>query len=115
MKTAEIALLVVGVLGLNGIIQALLWTTVFRKLRTIAATLPGELAAAGDRILGGPERASYDGATAVYSGVSGMGVLAVTDRRVVFRRLGGKTIELELGELRSAKAASKWTRPGGGT
>jgi hypothetical protein len=57
------------------------------KTRELITTIASELAATGERAVRGPESALYRGSTGAFPKVKGNGVIALTDRRIVFRGL----------------------------
>ena len=109
MTPLQIVLLVVGIFAL----QALIWIPIIvwfkRKSARIRAELADELARSGERVDRGPESALYGGATAVYPTVGGNGVIVLTERRLVFRRLVGAAVEVPVAEIEGLRA-DKWFR-----
>lgn len=93
MIALQAAILVLAIAG----IQALFWIpfTIWlrRKSRRQRVSLTDEVTAAGETIKRGPESALYRGSAFGYSQVSGNGVILLTDRRLLFRKLTGGRID----------------------
>jgi hypothetical protein len=94
MSTEEVLGLVFGIFAFIGLLIVLVlgW---FRK-RVAAATtaLQEDMERSGERVERGPVGASYRGATAGFPKVAGAGAIALTERRLLFRRLTGDTLEI---------------------
>ena len=107
MTPTQIVLLVVGILAL----QLLFWIPfgiwMNRKSKRLRAALQDEIAASGERAIRGPESALYCGATSVYPMVKGNGVAALTDRRLIFRKLIGAGVEVPLDRVVGVRE-DKW-------
>ena len=103
MTPNQVALLVLGILGA----QAAIWTPIVlwmrSRNRTLAAALAAEFAASGEVVVIAPEPALYGGATAVYPKAGGNGVVALTDRRLLLRRLGGEDIAVARDDIAGAR------------
>ena len=109
MTPLQIVLLVLGILAL----QFVLWIPALWWVRRASARrlgeLQAELAATGEHVLLGPEPAIYRGASSG-SGLSrakGNGVAALTERRLVVRRLVGAPIEVATADI-SGVRTDKW-------
>jgi hypothetical protein len=88
-----VVLLVVGILA----VQALIWIPIIvwfrRRSRRVAAELAAELQT--EAVVRPPEKGNYRGATAPgYPIVKNSGLIALTQRRLVFRTLTGKAIDI---------------------
>ncbi len=94
MQPVHVALMVLGTLVSIAVILKLVWLPIGARLKRMPDELRGEITAAGERIVAEPEQASYRGATAEYGRVKGLGVAVLTDRRLVFRGVFGKTMEI---------------------
>jgi hypothetical protein len=94
MSTAVfVVLLVVGIL----VVLVLVWIPIIvwfrRRNRAVAGQLATELE--GETVVRAPENGSYRGATALgYPVVKNNGLIALTRRRLVFRTLTGKAIDV---------------------
>lgn len=76
------------------------------RRRSEAATEQVRAELAGEGLLLGPENGSYRGATAPgYPVVKNAGTVALTRRRLVFRTLTGKTIEVPVAEITGVREA----------
>jgi hypothetical protein len=100
-----IVLLVLGILG----VQAVIWIPIIvwfrRRSRRVAAELAAELA--GETVVRPPEKGNYRGATAPgYPVVTNSGLIALTKRRLVFRTLTGKAIDIPLNAITGVREAS---------
>ena len=105
---------VVFVLLLAGgilLLQALIWIPIIvhlkRKSARLRTSLGEELAATGERATRGPESAVYRGATTGYPMVKGNGVVVLTDRRLIFRKLVGAGLEVPLDRVVGVRE-DKW-------
>jgi hypothetical protein len=95
----EIGLLVLGILLGNALIQGLVWYFILRWMRGRRTEAIRELAAAieSEAVIRPPEAGRYRGATAPgYPFVKNSGVIALTDKRLVFRTLTRAMIEIPL-------------------
>ena len=105
MSTAMfVVLLVVGILAL----QVVIWIPVImwlrRRGRAVAAALATEIE--GETVIRAPENGSYRGATIPgYSVVKNNGLIALTPRRLIFRTLTGKTIEVPVESITGVREA----------
>ncbi len=83
--------------------NALLWIPIvlwFRKKRTASlGLLAADLTESGEQIVRGPERALYRGGTGDYSAVGGNCFLRLTDRRVIFLKLTGGRVDVDLAQI----------------
>jgi hypothetical protein len=100
-----IVLLVVGILA----VQALIWIPIIvwfrRRSRRVAAGLAAELA--GEAVVRPPEKGNYRGATAPgYPVVKNNGLIALTQRRLVFRTLTGKAIDIPVNAITGVREAA---------
>lgn len=113
MTASQIVLLVLGILAF----QIAIWVVVLRWLRRVTTRqqteLKAELAATGERVLLGPEPAIYRGAS---SGLGlprarGNGVAALTDRRLIIRKLVGAAAEIPIADVVGVRT-DKWFQGG---
>jgi hypothetical protein len=107
MSPLEIVLLVLGILGAQAILWVLVLLWLKRKAASAAIAVHDQLARSGEHIERAPESAVYRGASSRFSKVKGNGVIALTDRRLVFRKLFGSEIEVARGEI-VALREDKW-------
>lgn len=107
MSAVEIVLLVLGILSLQAfiLIPVVFWLR--RKSARLIRELREDLAANGEPATRGPETALYRGATDRYPMVKGNGIIALTDRRLIFQLLLGSRIELSLDQLTGVRE-DKW-------
>jgi hypothetical protein len=100
-----VALIVFGVLA----VLALVWIPIIVWLRRRGRAVAGLLAAEieGETIVRAPEKGSYRGATAPgYPVVKNTGLIALTKRRLVFRTLTGKVIEVPVDAITGVREAT---------
>ena len=106
MSTAVfVVLLVVGILAL----QVVIWVPIIvwfrRRSRRVAAELATELQS--ETVVRPPEKANYRGATAPgYPVVKGNGLIALTQRRLLFRTLTGKAIDIPVDAITGVREAT---------
>ena len=86
-------------------VVALRW--VKRKSAQLVASMQAELAAAGERVDRGPEAALYRGASGNRSRVKGNGIIVLTDRRVLFRKLFGAAVDVPIADVTGVRDG-KW-------
>jgi hypothetical protein len=109
MRPAQVVLMVVAIVGGVALIQAAVWIPIVRKLRRLPAEVQADLEARGEKIVIPAGRGQYRGGTGHFPKVAGLGVVALTRQVLCFRRLGGKTIEIPVGEIASVRA-DRWFR-----
>lgn len=80
-------------------VQALVWTPIILRMRHSAERIREEARRADERILVGPERANYQGWVKRFGMARTIGVLALTDCRVLFGRPFGRDIVIPLTEI----------------
>jgi hypothetical protein len=107
MSPAEIVLMVIGILVFNVLIFAVIWIPISRRLKSMPVEMRAALDATGEKIERGPERTTYRGASADYTKVKGLGVVALTARNLVYRPILGKQIAIPLDQLVSLRQ-DKW-------
>ncbi len=88
---ASILVLVVGIVLLVALINIAVWVPLVRRLRRMPVRLREELRASGEQVVAGPESCVYRGSNGIgLPRMMGSGVIALTERRLVFRRaIGG--------------------------
>jgi hypothetical protein len=101
----SVVLLVLGILA----VQALIWIPIIvwfrRRSRRVAAELAAELA--GEAVVRAPEKGNYRGATAPgYPVVNNSGLIALTQRRLLFRTLTGKAIDIPVDAITGVREAA---------
>ncbi len=103
MSPLAVVLMVAGILVGVAAINLAIWIPILRKLRRMPAALRAELEAAGETIVLGPEPAIYSGATAIYSRVKGNGVVALTDKRLAFRKAIGASLDIPVDQIQGVR------------
>jgi hypothetical protein len=100
-----VALIVIGVLA----VLVAIWIPIVVWLRRRARAVDDQLAIdlEGETIVCPPEKGSYRGATAPgYPAVKNTGLIALTRRRLVFRTLTGKLIEVPVDAITGVREAT---------
>ena len=106
MSTAVfVVLLVLGILA----VQVLIWIPIIvwfrRRSRRVAAELATELQS--ETVVRPPEKGNYRGSTAPgYPVVKNNGLIALTQRRLVFRTLTGKAIDIPVDAITGVREAA---------
>jgi hypothetical protein len=100
-----VVVLVVGILA----VQVLIWIPIIvwfrRRSRRVAAELAVELES--EQVVRPPEKGNYRGATAPgYPMVKNNGLIALTRRRLAFRTLTGKAIDIPVDAITGVRHAS---------
>jgi hypothetical protein len=106
MSPLQIVALVVALVAAQAFALVAIVRWLRRRSAERTADLVRELEASGERTLRGPEPAVYRGGSGGFSRVKGNGVLALTDRRLLFAKLVGARIELpthDIVEVREEK------------
>jgi hypothetical protein len=99
MSPLEIVLLVLGILGAQAILWVLILLLLKRKTESETISMRDRLAGTGEALVRDPESALYRGASSRFSKVKGNGIIALTDRRLIFRKLFGSEIEVARAEI----------------
>jgi hypothetical protein len=100
-----VLILILAVLVL--LVIPLLWMLARRSRGAFLARL--QRLDPGETIRLGPQRGSYRGGTGPYSKVKCDGWIALTDRRLLFGKMIGGPVEIDLAKVRSAEV-SRWFR-----
>jgi hypothetical protein len=109
MTPVQIVLLVVGILVLVGGVQAAIWIPIVRRLNALPGKLEQEIAGTGERFVTPWERSSFHGSTGgAYGNIGGIGILAVTNRRVVFRKAAGSPIDIPVDAVAAVELLTSW-------
>ncbi len=91
------------VIGINAII----WLFIFKRFGTLKDKLREEAANRGEVVVYGPERVRYMGWNVHYGQAKNLGMMVVTDRRIVFMRLYGKEVDISHDEIESILTESE--------
>ena len=102
--------LILGILAAVAllVIAALAWYR--HRLRSLMRALSAELATTGELVQRGPEPAVYRGGTAGHSRLKGNGLLVLTDRRLLCRKLVGGRVEVPLAAIAGIREATWFLR-----
>lgn len=118
MKVVLLAVLIV--LGV-AVIQAAIWIPIViwwrRKSARFATAMVSESDLRGERLIAGPEKGSYRGSSGGHGKVKGNGVILLTDRRLVFRKLVGDALEIPVQTITGTGRSKSFlgSRSGGAT
>lgn len=115
MTPGQVVLLVLGILAFNVAmwIPIVLWLR--SRTRAIIAALARDIDASGERTLVAPESALYGGATGTHPWARGNAVVALTDRRVLVRRLVGEAFEIARADITAVREAKSFLGRSRGT
>jgi hypothetical protein len=103
--TVFVVVLVVGILAVMVVVCGAIIVWLRRRNRTVADQLRAEIE--GETVLRAPEKGSYRGATASgYPTAKNTGLIALTARRLVFRTLTGKTIDVPVESITGVREAT---------
>lgn len=108
MTPLQIVLLVLGILAFQALLLIPLLVWVQRATVRLVDALRAELAASGESVQVAPAPAVYRGATGTrHSRVRGNGAAALTDRRLIVRKLIGDRVEIPTTDITGARE-EKW-------
>jgi hypothetical protein len=109
MSPLSIVLLVAGILAVHAMVLIPLLAWARRKARETEAALRRDIESTGERVMLGPAATVYRGASSgsPYPKAKGNGVAALTERRLVIRKLVGKGVELPVSEIVGVRE-DKW-------
>ncbi len=99
MSPIQIVVMVVGILAAVAGVNAAIWLPLMGKMKRLPEEVRREVAAAGETIDRGPERGTYRGATAQYGKVRGLGMLTLTNKRLMFRKVLGQPVDVPTSEI----------------
>jgi hypothetical protein len=117
----SVILLIVAIMVGVGLIIAAVLVPLFRRWQRgeqeFLIELRAGMAKSGERMVVEPESAVYRGASAHYGAVKGNGKLLLTDRRLVFRKLTGGTVEVDVARITGTRTSPSFlgSRVGGQT
>jgi hypothetical protein len=99
-----VVLLVLGILAFNAAIFAVVMVWVRKRMALRRAEVREKL---GPHPVIDVENATYRGATARFGKVKGLGVIGLTERKLVFARAVGKLLEIDRAEIVGVRL-DKW-------
>jgi hypothetical protein len=103
--TVFVVVLVVGILAVIAVVCGAIVMWLRRRSDAVAEALAAEIE--GETVLLAPEKGSYRGATAAgYPTVKNTGLIALTARRLVFRTLTGKAIDVPVDAITGVRDAT---------
>lgn len=101
----HLLLLVLGIALLQVIICVPIVRWMRRRSAAAQAALEAELSASGEKVVRGPERGEYRGASGGYSQVKGNCRLMLTERRLSFVKLTGGRVDVAVDQIVSVHEA----------
>ncbi|MCA9647656.1 MAG: hypothetical protein H6718_03315 [Polyangiaceae bacterium] len=111
MESTNTALFVVALVAGILLLQLLIWIPVSswlrRRSREEVEALGRELEAKGETLVLGPEAALYRGSNAGHGIARGNALIALTNKRLLVRRIVGDPIEVRVGEIAGVRE-TKW-------
>jgi len=100
MSPVYIVLLAVGCLGVLVGVNVIVWVKIFGNLRRLQHEMRQTIDSSGEKMVKAPEIGRYRGASAPgYGRVGGLGVVAMTSRRVLFSKAVGQSVEVALDQV----------------
>ncbi|MGE0323569.1 MAG: hypothetical protein AB7K71_19725 [Polyangiaceae bacterium] len=111
MESSHTALFVVALVVGILLLQVLIWIPISawmrKRSREQADALGRELEAKGEILVLGPESALYRGSNAGHGQAKGNSIIALTNKRLLIRRLLGSPIEVRCEEIAGVRE-SRW-------
>lgn len=109
MSTVQLVLVLIAAVAVPLLVAGTVLTVVLkRKSRAAEAELGAELAAEPAAL--GPEKGIYRGSTGSYPKVVGNGTIALTERRILFRKTVGRGIDVPLSDVVGVSTAPTFNR-----
>ncbi|MCE9621491.1 MAG: hypothetical protein K8R99_03995 [Actinomycetia bacterium] len=104
-----VALPVLGVALIFGVLWLVVLRPMVRRSNEWVTTFDDEVRLTGETVIKSPESAIYCGGTKPHSSVKGNGRIALTNRRLVFRKLTGPVEEVLVASIIGSRQAA-WFR-----
>lgn len=99
MTTAQVLLLIGGIL----LVQALIWSIIFRwirfKTKLIIRAMEGRLRREDRRVVIRPQPSLYRGSYAQFGNIKGNGVICLTEDSLIFEKLTGQEITINRADI----------------
>jgi hypothetical protein len=108
MSTPAFVLVGVAILALAALLVASLLRWLTRMATRNRTRLDDVLSV--EPAVRGPERASYRGSTGGYSRVSATGLIALTERTLLFRKTTGGAVDVPLAAISGVRLSRQFTR-----
>jgi len=105
MEPRHVILLIAVLAAIDLPVLLLVWMMIRRN--RMMAEMSAELAAGGSTVLAPPQGGSYRGAKFLHTRVRCDGVIAATDRQVIFRKLIGSPLTIDLADVTDV-TLEKW-------
>lgn len=99
MPSIPIYLVIAGVVAVVVCIWTVLLLVVRHKFRKLATEFRERVRQAGENLIIDPQSCVYRGADREFGNVKGNGVIALTNRRIMFRKLTGQQIEIDCSQI----------------
>jgi len=107
MTPTQVPLLIIALFVVEAVLLVVVVIWAKRRQQERMQALVDEIGQSGEKLVLGPEGAMYRGGTGSYSRVKGSGVIALTSKRLVFRKLVGGEVEVRLNEVASV-SENRW-------
>lgn len=105
---ALVALVLLGILLVNGIVWGVILTVMSRRRRARLAELEESFLATGTRPVLGPARGNYCGGTGDYPKVANNSLLVLTAAQLLIRPYFGRAVTIEVPEVTGTRIAKSW-------
>ncbi len=86
--------------------QAVLLFFIRKKQKNLVSDLQNRAFEIGETLIMGPEPSIYRGADSEFGSVKGNGVIALTNRRIMFKKLTGQQIDIDLSHITKVSVQS---------
>lgn len=111
----HIMLLVVLIVAGIVMVQIGIWVPIIIWIRRASERALKEMAAEvaavkGERLVAGPEQATYRGSSGGPGRVKGLGAIVLTDRRILFRKILGATVEIPVHAVTGTSRSKSFRR-----
>lgn len=103
MTATQIVLLVLAVLGLQVVIWVPLLLWMRKRGETTLEEVRLHVTSTGESITKGPDHGSYESGSGEFSAVSGAGVLVLTEKRLLFRKIIGADVEIPIERIKAVR------------
>jgi len=107
MSTSQIMMLVLAIVAFDALVLGLVFAWLRRRLALLAHAMRDHAIQLGERFVIEPQSALYRGGKGYFSKVKGNGVIALTDKRLLFRKAIGQGMEIPLDQIAEV-SESKW-------
>lgn len=91
----RIIFIISAILLINGFV----WYLIIKRIHSQKEQLRGQLINSGENIVIAPETGTYRGSTKRFGNVKSIGIIALTDRMLIFRKPIGSDIQISIAEI----------------